>query len=93
MVSDEAQIVENKMYRITLALACLFVSTASPIALAGPTGGGSGDCEAARIRARAGGPTNEHDAWLLETCELVLPASCSRLLRLVERAVSTQQTH
>jgi hypothetical protein len=37
-------------------------------ALAGMTGGGSGDCDKARINARAGGPTNEYDAWLLETC-------------------------
>jgi hypothetical protein len=52
-------------YRIVLALAALFVSVGSVPALAGMTGGGSGDCEKARTNARAGGPTNEYD---VETC-------------------------
>ena len=56
------------MSRIMVAVVGLFVLAGSVPALAGNGGGASGDCEVARIKARAGGPTNEHDAWLLETC-------------------------
>jgi hypothetical protein len=58
------------MYRITLAVAGLFISAGSVPALAGHGGGAgaSGNCEMARVNARAGGPTNGYDAWLLETC-------------------------
>jgi hypothetical protein len=40
------------------------VATSGPAAAMGL--GEAGDVEHARMNALAGGPTNEHDAWLLE---------------------------
>ena len=60
---------EKILYRLMIAAIGLSMLAGSVPAFAGHGGAGaSGECEAARIKARAGGPTNEHDAWLLETC-------------------------
>ena len=52
------------MYRILIAVVGLSMLAASvPAAALGL--GEAGELEAARANARAGGPTNERDAWLL----------------------------
>ena len=51
------------MYRL-MAVGLVMLAASGPAAAMG--GGEAGDVEHARMNALAGGPTNEHDAWLLE---------------------------
>ena len=50
------------MYRL-MAVGLVMLAASDPAAA---KGGEAGDVEHARMNALAGGPTNEHDAWLLE---------------------------
>ena len=50
------------MYRL-MAVGLVMLAASGPAAA---MGGEAGDVEHARMNALAGGPTNEHDAWLLE---------------------------
>jgi hypothetical protein len=52
------------MYRLVIAM----VGLGMVVAAAPGSAQTRLQCEVARINARAGGPTNERDAWLLETC-------------------------
>ena len=51
------------MYRL-MAVGLVMLAASGPAAAMGA--GEAGDVEHARMNALAGGPTNEHDAWLLE---------------------------
>ena len=50
------------MYRL-MAVGLVMLAASGPAAA---MGGEAADVEHARMNALAGGPTNEHDAWLLE---------------------------